>query len=76
MTVICWGGGELGCHTATIMPALSAFVILFSFCIPFIIRRDGELHISRAFCTGNPGVALTLTEVPGGEVRSDPENLG
>ena len=55
---------------------VTKLLFFFSFCIPFIIRRNGELHISRAFCTGNPGVALTHAEVPGGEVQSNPENLG
>lgn len=37
--------------------------VFFSFCVTFLINRNEELHISRAFCTRNLSVALTHIEV-------------
>lgn len=51
-------------------------MLVFFFLHRFYHGEIGELHISRAFCTGNPGVALTHTDVSWGEVQSNPENLG
>lgn len=55
--------GELSCY------------FFLSFCLTFIIKRSGDFHMSRAFCTGNSSMAFTHPEFSRGEVMEWPGKL-